>query len=195
MKKKSILKKVLLWIFGIFAVIFIIGSFGTSDEDAKKIESLTKEVDSLKSNNQKLKERNKDLQKYENSKKKLEEQEKQIESLKEELKGEKEDVKKLNEERENLEQEKNKLEKENEQISKEKEEHVCPSPSSDNISSNHSSSNSNNSSTGPVRANSKSKIYHVPGGQFYEEMRDSEDLVIFNSPEEAKAAGYRPSKR
>lgn len=50
-------------------------------------------------------------------------------------------------------------------------------------------------SSGEIRGNSKSKIYHCPGQRDYENMADSKNLVIFSSPEEAEAAGYRVAKR
>lgn len=46
-----------------------------------------------------------------------------------------------------------------------------------------------------IRGNSRSKIYHCPGQRDYENMADSKDLVIFSSPEEAEAKGYRMAKR
>lgn len=46
-----------------------------------------------------------------------------------------------------------------------------------------------------IRGNSESKIYHCPGQSYYEEMADSEYLVVFHNEKEALAAGYRKSKR
>ncbi len=46
-----------------------------------------------------------------------------------------------------------------------------------------------------IRGNANSKIYHCPGQAAYEEMADSKNLVIFQSEEEAKEAGYRKAKR
>ncbi len=48
---------------------------------------------------------------------------------------------------------------------------------------------------GEIRGNARSKIYHCPGQAAYEEMGDSKNLVIFQTEEEAKAAGYRKAKR
>ena len=48
---------------------------------------------------------------------------------------------------------------------------------------------------GEIRGNSRSKIYHCPGQAAYDEMEDSKNLVIFQTEEEAKAAGYRKAKR
>ena len=47
----------------------------------------------------------------------------------------------------------------------------------------------------PVIGNSKSGIYHLPGGQFYLQMHASPDGVCFKSEEEAIKAGFRPSLR
>lgn len=46
-----------------------------------------------------------------------------------------------------------------------------------------------------IRGNSRSKVYHCPGQNAYEEMADSKNLVIFHSEEEAQAAGYRKAKQ
>jgi len=46
-----------------------------------------------------------------------------------------------------------------------------------------------------IRGNKRSKIYHCPGQRAYEEMADSNNLVIFNSEEEAESAGYRKAKQ
>lgn len=51
------------------------------------------------------------------------------------------------------------------------------------------------SSNGEVRGNRRSKIYHMPGQRDYENMGDSPDLVVFTSPSEAEANGYRQAKR
>lgn len=48
---------------------------------------------------------------------------------------------------------------------------------------------------GEIRGNSRSKIYHCPGQAAYEEMADSKHLVIFQTEEEAKNAGYRKARR
>lgn len=48
---------------------------------------------------------------------------------------------------------------------------------------------------GEIRGNSRSKIYHCPGQAAYEEMADSKNLVIFQTEEEAREAGYRKAKR
>ena len=46
-----------------------------------------------------------------------------------------------------------------------------------------------------IRGNASSKIYHCPNQADYDEMKDSPNLVIFHSEEEAQAAGYRKAKR
>ena len=43
-----------------------------------------------------------------------------------------------------------------------------------------------------IKGNSNSKIYHIPGGAFYERMKTPE---CFESEEAAKKAGYRRSGR
>lgn len=48
---------------------------------------------------------------------------------------------------------------------------------------------------GEIRGNSRSKIYHCPGQAAYEEMADSNNLVIFQTEQEAEEAGYRKAKR
>ena len=45
-----------------------------------------------------------------------------------------------------------------------------------------------------IRGNKKSKIYHCPNQQAYDEMEDSKNLIIFHSEEEAQAAGYRKAQ-
>ncbi len=45
-----------------------------------------------------------------------------------------------------------------------------------------------------IRGNKKSKIYHCPGQASYEEMADSDNLVVFHSEQEAQDAGYRKAK-
>lgn len=50
-------------------------------------------------------------------------------------------------------------------------------------------------SEGVIRANSRSKIYHCPGQAAYDEMADSKYLVLFDSEEDAIAAGYRRAQR
>ena len=46
-----------------------------------------------------------------------------------------------------------------------------------------------------IRGNKDSKIYHCPGQRSYDNMEDSKNLIIFNSEEEAQAAGYRRAQR
>ena len=48
---------------------------------------------------------------------------------------------------------------------------------------------------GEIRGNSRSKIYHCPGQDAYEEMASSKYLVIFQTEQEAMDAGYRKAKR
>ena len=47
----------------------------------------------------------------------------------------------------------------------------------------------------PVIGNSKSGIYHVPGGQYYEQMRFNMSVVCFRSEDDAIKQGYRRSMR
>lgn len=64
-----------------------------------------------------------------------------------------------------------------------------------NKSSMQSSSSPNSPSHGLIKGNINSngeKIYHVPGGQFYDKTNAEE---WFNTEQEAQAAGYRKSKR
>ncbi|WP_342047210.1 cell envelope integrity protein TolA [Bacillus sp. OTU530] len=51
----------------------------------------------------------------------------------------------------------------------------------------------NMSCAGQIKGNANSKIYHVPGGQYYDKTQD--DIVWFCSEADAQAAGYRKSKR
>jgi micrococcal nuclease len=46
---------------------------------------------------------------------------------------------------------------------------------------------------GKIKGNANSKIYHVPGGAYYDKTQDN--IVWFCSEEEAQAAGFRKSKR
>lgn len=47
----------------------------------------------------------------------------------------------------------------------------------------------------PVIGNRRSGVYHLPGGQFYEQMKLSPDGVCFKSEEEALLFGFRRSQR
>nr|WP_236619574.1 thermonuclease family protein [Bacillus sp. 1NLA3E] len=51
----------------------------------------------------------------------------------------------------------------------------------------------NLSCAGKIKGNANSKIYHVPGGSYYESTQDN--IVWFCTEAEAQAAGYRKSKR
>lgn len=62
------------------------------------------------------------------------------------------------------------------------------------VNSDETTSSSNTNST-VIRGNSNSKIYHCPGQANYEDMKASKNLIIFNSEDEAIAAGYRKAKR
>ena len=68
------------------------------------------------------------------------------------------------------------------------------SSKNDNKTQNNYSS-SNQQSKGVIRGNSKSKIYHCPGQANYDDMKDSDNLVIFNTEQDAINAGYRKAKR
>lgn len=57
------------------------------------------------------------------------------------------------------------------------------------------SSTSSDVEEGEIRGNSRSKIYHCPGQAAYDDMADSKNLVVFESEEEAIAAGYRKAKQ
>ena len=81
---------------------------------------------------------------------------------------------------------------------------LSPDASSNNSDSSVNNNNNNNNNTSlnnsstngqVIRGNSKSKIYHCPGQNDYDNMADSKYLVNFNSEDEAKAAGYRKAKR
>lgn len=48
---------------------------------------------------------------------------------------------------------------------------------------------------GEIRGNKRSGIYHCPGQRAYDEMEDSRNLIVFDSEEEAIAAGYRKAKQ
>ena len=48
---------------------------------------------------------------------------------------------------------------------------------------------------GEIRGNKRSKIYHCPRQQAYEDMADSDNLVVFDTEEEAREAGYRRAQR
>lgn len=50
-------------------------------------------------------------------------------------------------------------------------------------------------SDGIIRGNSRSKIYHCPGQQAYDDMADSKYLVTFDNEQEAIHAGYRKAKQ
>ena len=68
--------------------------------------------------------------------------------------------------------------------------------SNKDYSNNTGSYNSGSSQTsGVIRGNSKSKIYHCPGQANYDDMSDSANLVEFASEQDAINAGYRKAKR
>ena len=48
---------------------------------------------------------------------------------------------------------------------------------------------------GCIVANRRSKVYHLPGGRYYESGQKSKDAVFFKSAKDAEAAGYRASKQ
>ena len=50
-------------------------------------------------------------------------------------------------------------------------------------------------SDGIIRGNSRSKIYHCPGQQAYDDMADSKYLATFDNEQEAIDAGYRKAKQ
>ncbi|MFM1525229.1 MULTISPECIES: thermonuclease family protein [Helcococcus] len=52
----------------------------------------------------------------------------------------------------------------------------------------------NSFSSGRIKGNRKSKIYHTPGQSHYNRIKES-NVVYFDSEEEARNAGYRPAKR
>lgn len=56
-------------------------------------------------------------------------------------------------------------------------------------------SSSTEAAEGEIRGNKNSKVYHCPGQRDYEKMEDSKNLVIFETEEEAQAAGYRKAKQ
>lgn len=46
----------------------------------------------------------------------------------------------------------------------------------------------------PIIGNTRSFIYHKPGGQYYDQMQFSPDAMCFKSEEQARSYGYRPSQ-
>lgn len=48
---------------------------------------------------------------------------------------------------------------------------------------------------GEIRGNSRSKVYHCPGQAAYEDMKESKNLVIFQTEQEAIDAGYRKAQK
>lgn len=66
---------------------------------------------------------------------------------------------------------------------------------SDSSSAGQSGKDQNASSKQEIRGNSRSRIYHCPGQNDYENMKNSKYLVIFDSEKEAQDAGYRKAKR
>lgn len=46
-----------------------------------------------------------------------------------------------------------------------------------------------------VVGNTRRFIYHMPGGQYYDQMQLSPDAMCFKSEEDARGHGYRPSQR
>jgi hypothetical protein len=46
-----------------------------------------------------------------------------------------------------------------------------------------------------VVGNTRSLIYHTPGGQYYNQMQVSPDAMCFKGEEDARNHGYRPSQR
>jgi ketosteroid isomerase-like protein len=47
----------------------------------------------------------------------------------------------------------------------------------------------------PIVGNTRSSIYHKPGGRYYDQMQVSPDAVCFKSEEDARSHGYRPSQQ
>ena len=46
-----------------------------------------------------------------------------------------------------------------------------------------------------VVGNTRSLIYHTPGGQYYDQMQVSPDAMCFKGEEDARSHGYQPSQR
>ncbi|WP_455539166.1 DNA/RNA non-specific endonuclease [Terrisporobacter sp.] len=69
-----------------------------------------------------------------------------------------------------------------------------PNQSSSNNETN-LNNNTNNQTKVEIRGNKSSKIYHCPGQANYEKMKDSSNLVIFSSEQQAINAGYTKAKR
>lgn len=46
---------------------------------------------------------------------------------------------------------------------------------------------------GPVRANKRTNIYHMPGDRYYDKI-SPKNIIYFRSPQEAESAGYKHSK-
>lgn len=67
--------------------------------------------------------------------------------------------------------------------------------SQDNNNNQSQDNNNQSNETVEIRGNKNSKIYHCPGQAAYDEMKDSSNLVIFNSEQDAINAGYRKAKR
>ena len=67
--------------------------------------------------------------------------------------------------------------------------------SKDNPNQNTQNNQSSSNTKVEIRGNSKSKIYHCPGQANYDDMKDSANLVVFNSEQDAINAGYRKAKR
>lgn len=66
--------------------------------------------------------------------------------------------------------------------------------SSDKSSSERTGSTESSSSKGLIKGNIRSKIYHMPGQQSYNKLKE-ENTRYFNSEQEAQDAGYRKAKR
>ncbi|PEP46833.1 hypothetical protein [Bacillus pseudomycoides] len=183
--------RVIITLFFLILILLVSCSNGTSS--AEKAE--------LKKKEQQLINKEKELEKFE---KKLKEKEKELDKKSKECqkndeeKKKSEEQKKLEEEKRKQEEEQHKQEevrkqeeqkKQQEQQAQVKQEAATPAPQPNQKQPTEQGGSCN------IKGNKNSKgekIYHMPGQQFYDKTNAEE---MFCSEAEAKAAGYRASKR
>ncbi|CAM3970878.1 hypothetical protein [Catellicoccus marimammalium] len=180
-------KKIVLGLGILLSLGFLTGC-GEKSEQENKIADLENELNT----------KNSEIVKMSDENKKLSAENRNLKNVAEELKQEEKRVQELENRLEQAQKENKELQSENKKQNYIQNDTASTTPATKSSVSNQNAkveTKTIQSNSNKVYANSKSKIYHVKGGQFYNEMSDSENLVVFNSPQEAEAAGYRISKK
>ena len=116
-------------------------------------------------------------------------------TVKETVKTETSQEKVMNEENKTVKEEEQKKKRKNKVKKQKIQSTAAPTQTVKKKSSANKKKMSSASHTGKIKGNRKSKIYHVDGSSASYNKIKEENVVWFNSEEEAKKAGYRRAKR